>query len=93
MKAGGKMFLLTDVEDVPIRISLKCESMYAQTPREKYLAIIPGYHLNKQHWNAVIPDGSVPGKLLHQMIDMSYKLVFASLTKAKREQILKAENT
>jgi predicted DNA-binding protein (MmcQ/YjbR family) len=81
-KVGGKMFALTDINDEPLRISLKCEPMYAIILRQDYTAIIPGYHLNKQHWNTIILDGSIPAKLTKELIDLSYDLVFKSLTKA-----------
>lgn len=89
-KVGNKMYALTDIDDEPLRLSLKCEPMYAISLRQDYKSIIPGYHLNKQHWNTLIMDGTIPDKLIRQLIDHSYELVFKSLTKAKREEINKS---
>lgn len=88
-KVGNKIFALTDINDDPLRISLKCEPMYAISLRQDYKSIIPGYHLNKLHWNTLILDGTVPDKLVKELIDHSYELVFKSLTKDKREEIVK----
>lgn len=87
-KVGNKIFGLTDINEEPLRLALKCEPMYAQTLREDYDAIIPGYHLNKQHWNTLILDGTIPDKLIKELIDHSYELVYKSLTKAKKAEIL-----
>jgi predicted DNA-binding protein (MmcQ/YjbR family) len=86
-KVGNKIFALTDINEDPLRLSLKCEPMFAISLRQDYKAIIPGYHLNKQHWNTLIMDGSIPDKLINQLIDHSYELVFKSLTKAKQAEI------
>jgi len=87
-KVGNKIFALTDINEDPLRLSLKCEPMYAVSLRQDYKAIIPGYHLNKQHWNTLIMDGTITDKLIKQLIDHSYELVLKSLTKAKREGII-----
>jgi predicted DNA-binding protein (MmcQ/YjbR family) len=86
-KVGNKIFALTDINDIPLRLSLKCEPMYAVSLRQDFQAIIPGYHLNKEHWNTLILDGSIPDKLIRQLIDHSYELVYKSLTKAIRAEI------
>ncbi len=86
-KVGNKMFALSDINDDPLRLALKCEPMYAVSLRQDYKSIIPGYHLNKQHWNTLILDGTISDKLLKELIDHSYELVFKSLTKAKRAEI------
>jgi predicted DNA-binding protein (MmcQ/YjbR family) len=86
-KVGGKIFALTDINELPLRLSLKCEPMYAVMLRQDYPSIIPGYHLNKQHWNTLILDNTIPEKLLCEMIDLSYSLVFGSLTKIKQKAI------
>ena len=56
--------------------------------RQKYAAIIPGYHMNKKHWNTVILDDSIPDDEIKQMIDESYKLVYKSLTKTEKGKII-----
>lgn len=83
-KVGGKMFALIAVGSQPPRISLKCDPIDAQFLRDQYDAVQPGYHLNKQHWNTVTVDGSVPQAELLRMIDESYRLVVNSLPRAKR---------
>lgn len=83
-KVSGKMFALTVPEDFPARINLKCDPERAVLLREEYEAVIPGYHMNKRHWNTVILDGSLPSKLVRELIDHSYELVAASLPKKKK---------
>jgi predicted DNA-binding protein (MmcQ/YjbR family) len=81
-----KMFALTDTED-DFRISLKCDPQKVIMLREEYPEhIIPGYHLNKKHWNTIIMEGSVPEKLIYELIDHSYDLIVASLNKKQREE-------
>jgi len=89
-KVVGKMFALCAADDPPPSISLKCDPNQALFLRDLYAAVKPGYHLNKQHWNTVIFDGTVPEAELLGMIDDSYDLVVKGLTRAQREA-LKAE--
>ncbi len=89
LKVGGKIFAITDISDEVFKISLKCEPDYALHLRANYPSVIPGYHLNKQHWNTVTVKSEVPEDLLYSLIDHSYELVFNSLTKIKRNQIEK----
>ncbi len=86
-KVGNKMFALTNLDGEP-SINLKCDPERAIELREQYSSIIPGYHMNKTHWNTVIIDSSIPIKLLTELIDHSYKLILDSLPKAKRESII-----
>lgn len=82
-----KMFALTDVED-DFRINLKCDPEKALELREKYPEhILPGYHMNKAHWNTIIVEGNVPEKLIYDLIDHSYKLIVDSLTKKQRQEL------
>lgn len=85
-KVGGKMFGLTAPEEFPSRINLKCDPERSIGLREEYEAIIPGYHMNKRHWNTLILDGSLPASLVRELIDHSYDLVVASLPKKWRER-------
>ncbi len=85
-KVMGKMFALTDVEHFE-SINLKCDPEQAAQLREEFPAVIPGYHMNKKHWNTVLMDGSVGDKNLKAWIDDSYNLVVASLNKATREEL------
>lgn len=66
------------------RINLKCEPNEALLLRDVFTAVIPGYHMNKTHWNTVLLDGTVPRGELERMIDNSYALVTKSLPKAER---------
>ncbi len=86
-KVGGKMFALTSPDDFPPRMNLKCDPERATALRDEYEAIIPGYHMNKRHWNTLILDGSLPSSLIHELIDHSYGLVVASLPKAERAKL------
>lgn len=86
-KVGGKIFILISTASETLRINLKCNPERAIQLREEFSAIIPGFHMNKKHWNTVVLDGSLPKKLVHEMIAHSYELVYKSLTKAKKEQI------
>ena len=66
------MFAIVGLEADPLKISLKADPEDAIIQRNMYEAVQPGYHLNKEHWNTVILDDSIPDKLLKQMIDESY---------------------
>lgn len=74
-KVSNKMFMLISLDSIPLRMNLKCDSDKAVSLREQYDAIIPGYHMNKKHWNSVIMDGSLSAKLLQEMMDDSYNLI------------------
>lgn len=83
-KVLGKMFALLDVDEFA-SFNAKCDPDRALQLREQYPGIQPGYHMNKQHWNTVSADGSVPDELMKELVDHSYDLVFASLPKSVRE--------
>lgn len=74
-KVKGKIFLLTGLDQQPMRFNVKCDPEKALELRERYACVLPGYHMNKKHWNTVIVDGSVPNLLLMEWIDHSYALV------------------
>jgi len=78
-KVGGKMFALTNV-DFFKSVNLKCDPILALELRERYEAVIPGFHMNKKHWNTVKIDGSIPDSLIFEWIDHSYDLVFRGLS-------------
>jgi predicted DNA-binding protein (MmcQ/YjbR family) len=88
-KVVGKMFALIAWQEEPLTISLKCDPVEADFLRSTFETVKPGYHLNKQHWNTVTLDGSIPGVLLHKMITASYDLVVKGLTKAERKRLAK----
>lgn len=83
-KIGGKMFALSRLGGESLRVSLKCEPRLAEALREAHAAVIPGYHLNKQHWNTVILDGSLSKEVVREMIEDSYDLVVSKLPRAER---------
>ncbi|MDP4510716.1 MmcQ/YjbR family DNA-binding protein [Nonomuraea turcica] len=86
-KVAGKMFALVVLGPPPGTVSLKCDPDLAVSLRGQYAAIIPGYHLNKRHWNTVTLDGSVPDDELLDLIDHSYELVVARLPRAERDKL------
>lgn len=77
-KVMGKMFALTNT-DGDFTINLKCDPEKAIDLREHYDSVIPGYHMDKKHWNTVIIDGMVADELLKEWIDDSYNLVVRKL--------------
>ncbi len=85
MKVRGKMFATLSQSDGEGRMNLKCDPDQALALRDIFPAVIPGYHMNKKHWNTVRLDGSIPEGELTRMIDHSYALVVRSLPKAIRE--------
>jgi predicted DNA-binding protein (MmcQ/YjbR family) len=86
-KVAGKMFALSALGGTPLSVSLKCEPDVAVQLRLQYPAITAGYHLNKRHWNTVVLDGSVPARLVHEMIEDSYDLVVARLPRREQEKL------
>jgi len=85
VKVSGKMFaLLSEGDGGEPNLSLKCDPHIADMLRMQFEAVIPGYHLNKRHWNTVIVDGTVPESEMKWMIDHSHELVVKSLTKAQQ---------
>lgn len=80
-KVNGKAFLLTGFDNDPLRFNVKCDPDKAVELREEHSCVLPGYHMNKKHWNTIIVDGSVPSKQLREWIDWSYDLVKAKKKK------------
>ena len=83
-KVAGKMFALSQLDRVPLRVSLKCEPGLADQLRQTHAAVLPGYHLNKRHWNTVILDGSLAERLIKDMIEDSYDLVVSGLPRPRQ---------
>jgi predicted DNA-binding protein (MmcQ/YjbR family) len=73
-KVNGKIFALASLEG-DLTVNLKCDPAIAIELRERYPSVIPGYHMNKKHWNTVLLDGSIPDKEVFSWIDHSYDLV------------------
>lgn len=89
---GGKLFaaVCLNSQDRAKYITLKLTPDDGAFLRQKYDDIIPGYYMNKVHWNSVDPDGTVPDELLKEMLDKSYDLVLSSFSKKKQAEILNA---
>jgi predicted DNA-binding protein (MmcQ/YjbR family) len=86
-KVSGKVFALTPLKSKPLTVSLKCEPALAEQLRDSYAGIRPGYHLNKRHWNTVDVDGTVPDRLVLDMVEDSYDLVVDGLPKRVQAQL------
>ncbi|PZR29508.1 MAG: MmcQ-like protein [Citrobacter freundii] len=74
-KINSKIFLLVGLESDPLQFNVKCDPDKALELREEYPCVIPGFHMNKKHWNTIIVDGSVSNATLKEWIDWSYDLV------------------
>lgn len=84
LKVGGKMFALISPDDLPPRANLKCDPERAIALRAEYDEVIPGYHMNKRHWNTVLLTPTLPVDVVEGWVNDSYDLVVASLTKRVR---------
>jgi len=71
----GKLFAIIANDSKPLRVSLKCDPLLAETLREKYETVVPGYHLNKKHWNTIICTGQLPDDEIKDLAHLSYQLV------------------
>ena len=87
---GGKMFaaICRDDDNKPYYITLKLEPVEGDFWRQQYEDIIPGYYMNKQHWNSVKADGDVQDDVLKDILDKAYKIVLGSFSKKKQKEIL-----
>jgi predicted DNA-binding protein (MmcQ/YjbR family) len=74
-KVKDKMFALVTENKTPVSISLKCDPLLAETLREKYETVMPGYHLNKKHWNTILLSGQLGWPEVQDLIRHSYNLV------------------
>ena len=86
-KVMGKMFALTNL-DGDFSINLKCDPDLAVELREQYPAVLPGYHMNKKHWNTIAIDGSLSNKLINEWTDHSYNLVVDQLHKILKNKLI-----
>lgn len=82
------MFALVVEEAKPLRINLKCDPEFAITLREDNASILPGYHMNKRHWNTAVLDGGVAKAELLDLIRHSYALIVKKLTRKKRNELI-----
>jgi predicted DNA-binding protein (MmcQ/YjbR family) len=74
-KVNGKIFLLTGLDSPGLRFNVKCNPEKAIELREEFPCVLPGYHMNKKHWNTIVVDGSVNDTQLKEWIDHSYELI------------------
>ncbi len=90
---GGKMFAAVCLgeDNKPYYITLKLEPEEGDFLRQQYEDIIPGYYMNKTHWNSIKADGNVPDELLKDLLDKSYQLVLGGFSKKKQREIVGEE--
>ena len=86
-KVMGKLFAIISIEENPLHINLKATPEDCIVYRHLYACVIPGYHMNKTHWNTVILDGCLDNQIVLEMIDESYALIVGKLTKRQREEL------
>jgi predicted DNA-binding protein (MmcQ/YjbR family) len=86
-KVRGKVFAICRLAGKPLAVSLKCEPVIAEQLRATHPAVTPGYHLNKRHWNTVVVDGSLPDRLVLEMVEDSYDLVVDGLPKRVQAEL------
>ena len=88
LKVMGKMFSIASLDEVPLRVNLKCDPDRALQLREEYENhILPGYHMNKKHWNTLILDNHLHPELVFELIDHSYELVVSNLSRKQKEEL------
>lgn len=71
----GKMFAIISEGSKPLQVSLKCDPVLAVTLRERYESVVPGYHLNKKHWNTIVCSGQLDDEEIKDLARLSYRLV------------------
>ena len=86
-KVGGKIFLLTSLDASELQFNVKCDPEMAAQLREQYDTVLPGYHMNKKHWNTIIANGTNSDSQLKEWISNSYQLVVDSLPKKMKEEL------
>jgi len=91
-KVGGKIFLLTGLDRQPLSFNVKCDPERAIDLRERHPhSVLPGYHMNKKHWNTIVVNGELNYQQLCDLIDHSYILVFNSLPNKLKDNLLSTE--
>lgn len=75
----GKIFAIVRDDSSPLNVSLKCDPQLAEILRQKYETVVPGYHLNKKHWNTIICSGQLNDEEVKDLANLSYQLVSAAL--------------
>ena len=88
MKVAGKMFAVTGLDETDFRLNLKCDPERALKLRDRYPSVRPGWHMNKTHWNTIfIEETRLSDRELEELIDHSYDLVVAKMTKKRRAEL------
>jgi len=85
-KVMGKMFTITNIDNF-VSFNVKCDPELAVQLREEYSGVLPGYHMNKKHWNTILMDGSIPDSNAYEWIDHSYDLVVSKLPRKVKEEL------
>ena len=83
-KVMGKLFLLTGLDNHPIQFNVKCDPEKAVQLREQFPCVLPGYHMNKKHWNTIILDGTVKALQMKEYITHSFELVRGGGKKSRK---------
>ena len=86
-KVMGKIFCIAGLDNDPVQFNAKCDPEMVEELRERYTGVIPGYHMNKKHWNTIVFDGSITNDQAKGWIVDSYELVAASLPKQTRLEL------
>ncbi len=86
-KVLGKIFVLTNI-DLFENINIKCDPEIAIELREQYEEVLPGYHMNKKHWNTVKVNTSISDDLIYKWVEDSYRLVVKNMTKKMKSQLI-----
>lgn len=88
---GNKMFALQGCDNKGNAIlTLKLLPAEGAYLRSQYKDILPGYYMNKEHWNSIYLDGAVPKDVIQTLLDQSYSILFSSLTKKAQKEILQS---
>ena len=81
------VFGLAGINNRPARVNLKCDPGLARDLRGRYASVLPGYHMNKDHWNTVVTGGDISDDKVRELVDLSYDLVVAKLPKKVRASL------
>lgn len=87
IKVGSKMFLLIDINNPVLKVSLKCDSLMSIDLRRDYKCVEAGYHLNKKYWNTITVNEDLDDEKIRFLIDMSYELAFSKLKKSEKLEV------
>lgn len=88
-KVMGKVYLLAALDAKPLQFNVKCEPEKAISLRNQYACVLPGYHMNKVHWNTILVDGTLSLSQLKEQVDHSYDLIAGTLSKKLKEELKK----